>query len=338
MYRNWTELIKPRNVDFAGTNDSDYKLTFVVEPLERGFGTTLGNALRRVLISSLEGTAISSVKIDGVANAFATIPDVVEDVTEILLNLKGVVLRLEHPITQKVTLQADKMGLVTAGDIECGPDIQVMNPDHLIATLKKGGKLSMEMTVTVGKGYARAPALEVMSSIPSDEIYLDCSYNPVKRVSYKVFNARVGQQTDYDKLVFELETNGLVTPRSAVAIAAKVLREQMVAFINFDDIPIPEEQNKGAEWDMNLFRRVNHLELSVRVANCLNSFGVVYVGDLVQKNESKLLKMPNFGKKSLNELKIVLQAMDLSLGMHLEGWPPENIQEFTRQFDDENFI
>lgn len=336
MRRNWSELIKPRKVEFSGGEDSRYKTSLVLEPLERGFGTTLGNALRRVLISSLEGAAISSVKIAGVMHAMATIPNVEEDVAEIILNLKGVIVYKESDAPGTLTLKVEKAGAVTAGDIVCEGDMQILNPTHPIATIRKGGKLDMVMTVTIGKGYVRANAIEPGESVASGgEIFLDCSYNPVKNVSYKVFNARIGQQTDYDKLVFDIETNGVITPRGALALAGRILKEQLNAFINFDEQSIQEELDDVVvkQWDLNLFRKVEDMDLSVRAANCLKGEGVIYIADLVQKNESKLLKMPNFGRKSLNEIKNILKEMGLSLDMHLEGWPPDDMHEIARQFD-----
>lgn len=332
MYRNWTELIKPNKVELVRAEGSQ-RATLVAEPLERGFGTTLGNALRRVLLSSLQGAAISSVKIDGVLSESSTIPNVIEDVTDIMLNLKGVAVRLGSQATQTMVLSVEKAGVVTAGDIHCGQDIKILNPNHPIATLKKGGKLSMVMTVTTGQGYVRA--LSAVDHQPG-EIPLDCSYNPVKNVSYTVSRARVGQQTDYDKLVLEIETNGAVSPEGAMALAAKILQEQLGAFINFDDAPIHMERDDdpATKWNPNLFRRVDEMELSVRSFNCLKGAGVVYVGDLVQVTVADLLRMANFGKKSLEELRNLLEEMGLNLGMQLEGWPPDNIGEITRQFDD----
>ncbi|MEO5333246.1 MAG: DNA-directed RNA polymerase subunit alpha [Magnetococcus sp. YQC-5] len=334
MHRNWTALIKPRKVEFVGGGNAQYKATLVVEPLERGFGATLGNALRRVLLSSLEGAAISSVRIDDVLHEFGTIPGVEEDVTEILLNLKGVVVSMESEAAQILILNSKKAGVVKAGDIDCGYGIKILNPNHHIVTLNKGGKLNMVMTVTTGKGYVRA-----MSGADVGAIALDCSYNPVKNVSYKVFNARIGQQTDYDKLIFDIETNGVVSPEDAMGLAAKILQEQLSLFVNFDDTQIIKAQDDDilAKFDLNLFRKMDDIVLSVRSANCLRSEGVVYVGDLVQKTESSLLKMSNFGRKSMNELKVILQEMGLSFGMSLEGWPPDNIEEIVKQMEKEEF-
>ncbi|MBF0145229.1 MAG: DNA-directed RNA polymerase subunit alpha [Magnetococcales bacterium] len=340
MYRNWTELIKPRKVELASEGDAQRKATLVAEPLERGFGTTLGNALRRVLLSSLQGAAVSSVRIEGVLHEFSSIPGVMEDVTEIILNLKELAIRVNGSGTKRMRLFADKEGPVTAGMIETGSDIDILNPKHHIATLNKSGKLDMTMTVTTGKGYVRAvQGGEDDNPSPIGEIPMDCSYNPVKKVSYKVENARVGQQTDHDKLVIDIETNGVVSPEDALALAAKILQDQLSLFINFDDVPMHESSDAeaGPRWNPHLFRKVDELELSVRSANCLKNDDIVYIGDLVQKTEAEMLKTPNFGRKSLNEIKEVLDEMNLSLGMHLENWPPENIEELAKQFEEENF-
>ncbi|MBF0339743.1 MAG: DNA-directed RNA polymerase subunit alpha [Magnetococcales bacterium] len=336
MHRNWTELIKPRKIQLVGDGDSQYKAILVVEPLERGFGTTLGNALRRVLLSSLEGSAISSIKIEGISHEFSTIPGVEEDVVDIILNLKGVVIQMESDATQTVALNVGKAGVVTAGDIACGHEIKILNPKHHIATIKKGGKLNMVMTVTTGKGYVRATYKSDDQSSNIGEIPLDCSYNPVKNVSYKVFNARVGQQTDYDKLILDIETNGVISPEDAVALAAKILQEQLSLFVNFEEFYIKEEEpveNIAPRWNSNLFRKIDDMDISVRSSRCLKNLGAIYIGDLVQMHESRLLKTPNFGRQSLNEIKDLLNELELSLGMHLEEWPPDNVDELSKQFD-----
>ncbi|MBF0184596.1 MAG: DNA-directed RNA polymerase subunit alpha [Magnetococcales bacterium] len=340
MYRNWTELIKPQKVEILEQGNSQYKATLIAEPLERGFGTTLGNALRRVLLSSLQGAAISSVQIEGVLHEFSSVPGVLEDVTDIILNLKGLSIRVKSGIGPKhVVLKAEGEGVVTAAAIECGSDVEILNQDHHIATLNKSGKLEMRLAITTGKGYVPAVQKSDDESATIGEIFLDCSYNPVKRVAYKVENARVGQQTDYDKLIMEIETNGVVSPEDALALAAKILQDQLSLFINFDDVPMGDvlEELSQPKWNPNLFRKVDELELSVRSANCLKNDEIVYIGDLVQKTEAEMLKTPNFGRKSLNEIKEVLEEMDLSLGMVLEGWPPENIDELAKQFEDEHF-
>ncbi|MBF0283023.1 MAG: DNA-directed RNA polymerase subunit alpha [Magnetococcales bacterium] len=339
MYRNWTDLIKPRTIELSGEGDLRRKAILVAEPLERGFGTTLGNSLRRVLLSSLQGAAVISVRIEGILHEFSTIPGVLEDVTEIILNIKELAIRMEGTGTKNLRLKMEKEGDVTAGMIECPHDIQIMNPDHHIATVNKGGKLDIQMKVIASKGYLRAASAHAEEQSIIGEIPIDASFNPVKRVSYKVESARVGQQTDYDRMIMEIETNGVVSPEDALALAAKILQDQLNPFINFDDVPIPltKEENLLPKWNANLFRKVDELELSVRSANCLKNDDIVYIGDLVQKTEAEMLKTPNFGRKSLNEIKEVLEEMGLNLGMKLDGWPPENIDEMAKQFEDENF-
>ncbi|MGN7611608.1 DNA-directed RNA polymerase subunit alpha [Magnetococcales bacterium HHB-1] len=339
MHRNWTELIKPQTIDLVGGDDQQYKAQLIAEPLERGFGTTLGNALRRVLLSSLQGAAVTSVKIESVLHEFSSIPGVLEDVTDIILNIKGLAIRMDGEGPKTVHLKSEKEGEVRAGMIECGADLEILNPEHHIATLNKSGKLDITMEVTSGKGYVRADQVTRKDGVDIGEIPIDASYNPVKRVAYRVENARVGQQTDHDKLIMDIETNGVVTPEDALAFAAKILQDQLNPFINFDDLPIaePKEEKKEQKWNPNLFRKVDELELSVRSANCLKNDDIVYIGDLVQKSESEMLKTPNFGRKSLNEIKEVLEEMNLSLGITLESWPPENIEDLSKQFEEENF-
>ena len=340
MYRNWTELIKPQKIELVGRGDPRFKASLVSEPPERGFGATLGNALRRVLLSSLQGAAVASVQIEGVLHEFSSVPGVFEDVTDIILNLKELALRMRTGSGPKsIRLQAAKEGPITAGMIDCGHDIEVLNPHHHIATLNKSGKLDMTMTVVSGKGYVPAARSSEEEASTIGEIPIDCSFNPVKRVAYKVENARVGQQTDFDKLVMEIETNGVISPEDALALAAKILQDQLSLFINFGDVPMGDaaEEDKTPKWNLHLFRKVDELELSVRSANCLKNDDIVYIGDLVQKTESEMLKTPNFGRKSLNEIKEVLEEMDLSLGIPLEDWPPENIEELSKQFEEESF-
>ena len=335
MFRNWTALIKPSKVDFVGGGDFLYKATMVVEPLERGFGTTLGNALRRVLISSLQGAAISSVKIDGVSHGVAAVPGVVGDVTDLILNLKSVIIRSDSSEPRTVTLMSKKAGVVTAGEIVCGQGVEVLNSNHPIATISKGGRLNMVMTVTTGKGYVPATFVPDDHLVGVEDIPIDCSYSPVKSASYQVSNARIGQQTDYDKLVFDIETNGVVSPEDALDAAAKILRDQLGVFVNFDDIPIPEglTDNVAPKWAPSLFHRLDEMALSVRSSRALENNGIVYIGDLVQKNVKDLLKLPNFGRNSLNEIKDVLESMALSLDMPLEGWPPDGIEAMAKRLD-----
>ncbi|MBF0187538.1 MAG: DNA-directed RNA polymerase subunit alpha [Magnetococcales bacterium] len=341
MYRNWTELIKPRTIELTGDGELHKSAKLVAEPLERGFGTTLGNSLRRVLLSSLQGAAVTSIKIEGVLHEFSSVPGVLEDVTDIILNIKELAIRMEGGVGPKeIRLKSEKEGPVTAAMIDCSHDIEILNPDHHICTVNKNGKLDMTMVINTGKGYIRASQnVDPAVGTTIGEIPVDSSFNPVKRVAYRVENARVGQQTDYDKLIMDIETNGVVSPEDALALAAKILQDQLNPFINFDDVPIAEleEADAGAEWNAHLFRKVDELELSVRSANCLKNDDIVYIGDLVQKTESEMLKTPNFGRKSLNEIKEVLDEMDLSLGMTLENWPPENIEELSKQYEEDTF-
>lgn len=338
MHKNWTDLIKPKNIELVGEGNMRRKATLVAEPLERGFGTTLGNALRRVLLSSLQGAAVTSVKIEGVLHEFSTIPGVLEDVTDLILNIKGLAIKMSGSGLRNIYLKADKPGEVTAGMIECGSDIIMMNPNHHIATLNHSGKLEIVMAVNSGKGYVRAVQNSEEPAVIG-EIQVDASFNPVKRVSYRVENARVGQQTDLDKLIMEIETNGVISPEDALAYAAKIIQDQLNPFINFDDQLVIEskEAESKPKWNPNLFRKVDELELSVRSANCLKNDDIILIGDLVQKTEAEMLKTPNFGRKSLNEIKEVLEEMSLGLGMKLEHWPPENLDELTKQLEEENF-
>ncbi|MBF0124410.1 MAG: DNA-directed RNA polymerase subunit alpha [Magnetococcales bacterium] len=340
MYRNWTELIKPQRVELVGGVDVQRKATLVAEPLERGFGTTLGNALRRVMLSSLQGAAVTSIRIEGVLHEFSAIPGVLEDVTEIILNLKELALRMDGAGSKTIHLKVEGECDVTASMIETGHGIEVLDPGHHIATLNKSGKLNMVMVVSSGKGYARAAvasdedAPRVIGDIP-----IDASFSPVKKVSYRVENARVGQQTDYDRLIMEIETNGATAPEDALALAAKIIQDQLTPFVNFDDVPMAHlrDEDTRKKWNPNLFRKVDELELSVRSANCLKNDEIVYIGDLVQKTESEMLRTPNFGRKSLNEIKELLEEMGLGLGLVLDGWPPENLEELAREFEEENF-
>lgn len=330
---NWKELIKPSKIGITAGKDENKFAKIVLEPLERGFGYTLGNALRRTLLSSLQGTAVSIIKIDNVLHEFSSIDGVNEDVTDIILNLKTMAIRLHSGDSKTVTLKKKGPGVVTAGDIEGTHDVEVIDKNHHIATLSDNTELSMELTVSTGKGYepasAHAPEESVIGEIPIDAIF-----SPVRRVSYKVDDARVGQVTDYDKLTLEVETNGVVSPEDAVAYAARILQDQFTPFINFEEVE-EESTSKEDELDFNpnLLMKVDELELSVRSANCLKNDNIVYIGDLVQKTESEMLKTPNFGRKSLNEIKEVLSHMDLKLGMDLDSWPPENIEELAKKHE-----
>lgn len=318
--RNWRDLIKPKTVPVEDATPTYGK--FVCEPLERGFGITLGNALRRVLLSSLQGAAITAVKIDGALHEFTSVPDVVEDVTEIVLNLKEVVVRAHSPKTHVLRIDKEGPCEVTAGDIVVTDQVEVLNPKQVICNVAKGGRFSAELTVNVGRGYVPADRNKT-PGMPIGTTAIDALFSPIRKVNYTVTNARVGQITDYDKLTLEVWTNGSVRPQDAVAFAAKILKDQLSIFIDFE-----EEEDTGAvdvahdePLNENLFRSVEELELSVRSANCLQNANIHLIGELVQKTEADMLKTKNFGRKSLKEIKEILADMGLSLGMKIEGWP-----------------
>ena len=332
IQKNWQELIKPTNLDVSAEGANKAKI--VVEPLERGFGLTLGNALRRVLLSSLQGGAVTSIKIDGVLHEFSVVPGVREDVTDIVLNVKGLAVAVHSEGQKTMTLKAEGPCVVTAAMIETGHDVEIKNPDLVICTLDAGANINIEMTVGTCKGYVPA-ALNKAADAPIGLIPIDAIYSPVRKVSYKVENTRVGQATDYDKLTMVVETNGVVNPEDAVALAARILQDQLKPFINFDE-PEAEVETEKEElpFNRNLLKKVEELELSVRSANCLKNDNIVYIGDLVQKTEAEMLRTPNFGRKSLNEIKEVLAKMGIHLGMDTPGWPPENIEELIRRCDE----
>ncbi|MGQ0526994.1 MAG: DNA-directed RNA polymerase subunit alpha [Alphaproteobacteria bacterium] len=334
IHRNWKELIKPEKL---GVSKSSAPNTgkVIAEPLERGFGLTLGNALRRILLSSLQGAAVTGVQIDGVLHEFSSIEGVREDVTDIILNIKALAVRMHAEGPKKMRLSATGPCEVTAAQIEAGADIEIMNPDLVICTLDKGAKLNMEMTVNLGKGY-RPASYNKPEEAPVGLIPIDSVFSPVRKVTYEVEDTRVGQITDYDKLTMNVETNGVISPEDAVAYAARILQDQLQIFVNFDE---PEESRDSEEaselpFNRNLLRKVDELELSVRSANCLKNDNIVYIGDLVQKSEGDMLRTPNFGRKSLNEIKEVLSNMGLHLGMQVEGWPPENMDELIKKVDE----
>jgi DNA-directed RNA polymerase subunit alpha len=330
MYINWRDMIKPEKVQVTSKPSFG---KFVCEPLERGFGITLGNAIRRVILSSLHGAAITSVKIDGVMHEFSVVPGVLEDVSEIILNLKEVRLKVRGVGSHTVRIESDGEGPVTAaGIVSDDGKCEILNPNLHIATIGDKGKLSMEMTVEVGKGYSLAENNKDEDA-PVGTIPIDAVFSPVKRVNYLVGNARVGQRTDYDKLTLEVWTDGSIQPEDCVAYAAKIIKDQMSIFINFDEglEPDPESESEDDEkpvWNDNLYRTVDELELSVRSANCLKNADIHKIYQLVSKTEAEMLKTKNFGRKSLNEIKEVLGDMGLSLGMKLDGFqPPEEVTE-----------
>ena len=335
IQKNWLELIKPNKVDVERNKNNGNAGKVVVEPLERGFGLTLGNALRRILLSSLQGAAVTSVKIAGVQHEFSTIEGVREDVTDVILNIKAIAVRMHAEGPKRMRINAEGPCEVTAGMIEAGADIEIMNPDLVICTLDKGAKLEMEMTVNTGKGY-RPAAQNRPEDAPVGLIPVDSIFSPIRKVSYDVEDTRVGQITDYDKLTLNIETNGVISPEDAIAYAARIMQDQLQVFINFEE---PKEakitrEEESLPFNRNLLKKVEELELSVRSANCLKNDNIIYIGDLVQKSESEMLRTPNFGRKSQNEIKEVLTMMGLHLGMQIEGWPPENIEELAKKMDD----
>ena len=329
--KNWRDLIKPRKLEVDQDSLTPTYGKFVAEPLERGFGTTLGNSLRRVLLSSLQGAAITTVKIDGVEHEFTTVPEVSEDVTDIVLNLKEVLLRMHTNEPKTLRIEAEGPKEVKAGDIIADDQVEILNPGHSICTIAEGGKVRMELSARRGRGYVPANSNKVQGQ-PIGTIPVDSLFSPVRKVNYQVTNARVGQQTDYDKLALEVWTDGSVTPQDAVAFAAKIIKEQLTVFINFDETEEPvvaESPREETKLNENLFRSVDELELSVRSANCLQQANIKTIGDLVQRTEAEMLKTKNFGRKSLKEIKEILAEMGLSLGMKLENWPPKTMPAAT---------
>ncbi len=335
IQKNWQELKKPTEVELKRGQDGSFQATLVAEPFERGFGVTLGNALRRVMLSSLRGAAVTSIEIEGVLHEFSSIPGVREDVTEVIMNIKALALKSHGEGPSRISLKVEGPAVVTAEMIECPHDVEVINKNLVIANLAEGARLNMEMVVEVGKGYVPASEnREENSSI--GVIPIDSIYSPVRRVTYKIDTARVGQQTDYDKLIMDIETDGSIMPEDALALSARILQDQFQRFINFEE-PEPEEEEEvesALPFNRNLLRKVEELELSVRSANCLKNDNVVYIGDLVQKTEAEMLRTPNFGRKSLNEIKEVLAQMGLSLGMDVDEWPPENIEDLAKKIEE----
>ncbi|MCM2293579.1 DNA-directed RNA polymerase subunit alpha [Allorhizobium sp. BGMRC 0089] len=334
IQKNWQELIKPNKVEF--TSGGRAKVTLVAEPLERGFGLTLGNALRRVLLSSLRGAAVTAVQIDGVLHEFSSIPGVREDVTDIVLNIKEIAIKMEGDDSKRMVVRKQGPGVVKAGDIQTVGDIEILNPDHVICTLDDGAEIRMEFTVNNGKGYVPAERNRAEDA-PIGLIPVDSLYSPVKKVSYKVENTREGQVLDYDKLTMTIETDGSVSGEDAVAFAARILQDQLSVFVNFDEPQREAEEESVTELAFNpaLLKKVDELELSVRSANCLKNDNIVYIGDLIQKTEAEMLRTPNFGRKSLNEIKEVLASMGLHLGMEVPAWPPENIDDLAKRYEDQ---
>jgi DNA-directed RNA polymerase subunit alpha len=321
--RNWRDLIRPKGISIDADSSTSFYAKFTCEPLERGFGITMGNSLRRVLLSSLQGAAITAIRIEGALHEFTSVPDVVEDVSDIILNLKEVVFKAAQPKTYSVRIDREGPGPVYARDILLTDGLQVLNSDHLIAVLDKKGPLSMELTVNVGRGYVPAERNKT-PTMPIGTIPIDALFSPIRKVNYTVQNARVGQVTDYDKLTLEVWTNGSVSPADAVAFAAKILKEQLSIWVNFEESEETSYQavvGDDEPLNENLFRSVEELELSVRSANCLQNANITLIGELVQRTEQDMLKTKNFGRKSLKEIKEILANMGLSLGMKIDNWP-----------------
>ncbi len=335
LQKNWMELIKPSKMDVNVKENDGKKGVLIAEPLERGFGLTLGNAIRRILLSSLQGAAITSVKIKGVVHEFSTIPGVKEDLTDILLNLKSIAVKVHSPGLKKMYIKSNGSGEIRAGNFETDSETEIMNKDQLIMTLDTNADIEIEANIETGKGYVSAEVAEDENKIIG-EIKLDAMFSPVIKATYKIENSRVGQVTDFDKLIFEVETNGVVSPDDAIALAARILQDQLQPFINFDEPEIQQDQSSAEKlsFNSNLLKKVEELELSVRSANCLKNDNIIYIGDLVQKSESEMLRTPNFGRKSLNEIKEVLTQMELTLGMSVPDWPPENIDELAKKYED----
>ncbi len=332
MHKHWTDLIKPKKLEVDDKNLTPIYGKFYAEPFERGFGQTVGNSLRRILLSSLMGAAIVSVRIKGILHEFSTIPGITEDVTDVILNLKEVRLKLHDTEQQTLKIEAKGPRTIQAKDIVAGPGVEILNPEQHIATLSREGKLEMEMVAKMGRGYVLAERNKEEGA-PVDTIFIDSIFAPIQKVNFHITNARVGQRTDYDRLVFEVWTDGSIKPDDAVAYAAKILQDQLQIFINFDEEPqrAAREESPAATLNENLFRSVDELEFSVRSQNCLQNADIKYIGELVQKSEQEMLKTKNFGHKSLNEIKEILREMGLELGMKLESFPPREEIERRRQ-------
>ncbi len=340
IQKQWQDLIKPYKLQHEELKDSVMEVThkigeFVAEPLERGFGVTLGNALRRVLLSSLKGAAVTSIRIDGVLHEFSAVSGVSEDITDIILNVKAMPLKMTADSPRKMRISVKGPCEIKAGMFELGSEITVLDPEHHICTVGEGVTFNMEMNVSVGRGYVPGTQNRIESA-PVGTLFIDSIFNPVKKVSYKVENTRVGQDTDYDKLIVLVETNGSINPEDAIAMSAKILQDQLQKFINFEDEidDLDEAMEQPLPFNPNLLRKVDDLELSVRSMNCLKSDNIVYIGDLVQKTEGEMLRTPNFGRKSLNEIKEVLSQMGLYLGMHVTGCPLENMEDAAKRAHD----
>lgn len=335
LEKNWQELIKPNALEITHGADPAARGTLVAQPLERGFGLTLGNALRRILMSSLQGAAVTSIQIDGVVHEFSSIAGVREDVTDIVLNVKQLALRMHSEGPKRLVLRKASPGPVTAADIEETSSVEVLNKNHVICHLDEGASLRMELVVNVGKGYVPADRNRP-DDAPIGLIPIDSLYSPVTRVAYRVENTREGQILDYDRLILDIETDGSITPEDAAAYSARIMQDQLQIFVNFEEPSKEFGDNSREELPFNpaLLRKVDELELSVRSANCLKNDNIVYIGDLIQKTEGEMLRTPNFGRKSLNEIKEILAGLGLHLGMEVPDWPPDNIEDLAKKYDE----
>jgi len=333
--QNWNSLIKPSKVIYASPDNLPNLAKVILKPLERGMGTTLGNALRRILLSSLQGAAITSIRIPGVAHEFSSMPGIKEDLVDIILNLKSLPIRMNASNKKTVRLNVVGPCNVIASMIETGHDVEILNPNHLICTLSAGSKLEMELVCEIGKGYVPAAANVREKESQVGVIYLDAIFNPIKKVAYTVDSERIGQVTDYEKLTMNVETNGSVTPYEACAIAAKILQNQLQILAKLEEEEeISPDKAEDIKFNPVLLKKIDELELSVRSYNCLKNDNIVYIGDLVQKTSEHMLKTQNFGRKSLVEIKEVLRVLGLKLGMEVSGWPPENIEELAKKYED----
>ena len=332
--KNWKSMIKPSKLDIKLSDDKSYA-KIVAEPLEKGYGLTLGNSLRRILLSSIRGAAVTSIQIDGVLHEFTSIKGIREDVTDIVLNIKSLALQCSSVGTKKLILDAKGPGEINASNITTVPDIKILNPDLVICNLDENTNFHMEMNVNTGKGYAPAE-LNKPEDPPLGLIPINSLFSPVKKVSYSVSTAREGKALDYDKLIMEVETDGSISAEDAIAYSARIFQDQLDMFINFDEPQevIVREKPSEPEFNKNLLRKVDELELSVRSMNCLKNDNIIYIGDLVQKSEGEMLRTPNFGRKSLNEIKEVLTGMSLYLGMEIPNWPPDNIAELSKKLEE----
>ena len=332
--KNWKALIKPSKLDIKLSDDKPYA-KIIAEPLEKGYGLTLGNSLRRILLSSIRGTAVTSIQIDGVLHEFTSIKGIREDVTDIVLNVKSLALKSSAQGDKKLILDAKGPGEIKASNITPLDDVEILNPDLVICNLDENTNFHMEMNVSSGKGYVPA-VLNKPEEPPLGLIPIDSLFSPVKKVSYSISTAREGKALDYDKLTMEIETNGSISAEDAVAYSARIFQDQLGMFVNFDEPPevVVREKPTEPEFNKNLLRKVDELELSVRSMNCLKNDNIIYIGDLVQKSEGEMLRTPNFGRKSLNEIKEVLTGMSLYLGMEIPNWPPENILELSKKLEE----